>query len=57
MEFDAEVPLDGEDTKEDTAPTDEDPTLEEGTQDEEAPSEVNTVAYQSLINQIDDERA
>tara|TARA_B110000285_G_C15085528_1_gene596013 strand:- start:302 stop:439 length:138 start_codon:yes stop_codon:yes gene_type:complete len=45
LEFDADVPLEGEESKEDTAPTDEDPTHDEATHDEEAPSEVNTVAY------------
>jgi len=46
MEFDAEVPLDGEETREDT-PEDAEATQEEGTQDdaEVAPSEVNTMAY------------
>jgi hypothetical protein len=53
MEFDADVPLEGEETREDT-PEDAEATLEEG---EEAPSEVNTIAYQNILDQIDEERA
>jgi len=55
MEFDADVPLEGEDTREDT-PEDAE-AGEEGTHDEEAPSEVNTIAYQNILDQIDEERA
>ena len=56
MEFDAEVPLEGEKTREDT-PEDAE-AGEEGTLDEEvAPSEVNTIAYQNILDQIDEERA
>ena len=56
MEFDAEVPLEGEETREDT-PEDAE-AGEEGTLDEEvAPSEVNTIAYQNILDQIDEERA
>jgi len=53
MEFDPDVPLEGEDTREDTP---EDAEAEEGN-DEEAPSEVNTIAYQNILDQIDEERA
>jgi len=56
MEFDADVPLEGEETREDT-PEDAE-AGEEGTLDEEvAPSEVNTIAYQNILDQIDEERA
>mgnify|MGYP001221099184 FL=1 len=56
MEFDAEVPLEGEETREDT-PEDAE-AGEEGALDEEvAPSEVNTIAYQNILDQIDEERA
>jgi hypothetical protein len=57
MEFDPEAPLDAEESNENTAPTDEEATQDEGARDEEAPSEVDTVAYQNILNQIDEERA
>ena len=50
MEFDAEAPLDGEDTREDTPEDDREATQDEPALDEEAPSEVNTVAYQNILN-------
>ena len=56
MEFDADVPLEGEETREDT-PEDAEATLEEGEEGEVAPSEVNTIAYQNILDQIDEERA
>ena len=57
MEFDAEAPLDGEDTREDTPEDDREATQDEPALDEEAPSEVNTVAYQNILNQIEAEQA
>ena len=56
--FNADTPLEGDESKEDTAPTDEEATQDEPNQEGEyAPSEVNTVAYQNILTQIDEERA
>jgi hypothetical protein len=57
MVFDADAPLDGEETREDTPEDDKEATQDEPDFAEDAPSEVNTVAYQNILNQIEAEQA